>query len=78
MKKVGCLVYKPNILPNWWIHLVFSVTWLEFALSSTKDPFARLFPSNSLLIFVKNDTNKVKSFEIEKLLNKYQVKKGKS
>lgn len=29
-------------------------------------------------MFVKGDINKLKSFEIEKLLNKCQVKKGKS
>ena len=35
-----------------------------------KNPFERLFPSNSPLLFVKGDTNRIKSFEIEKFLNK--------
>ena len=42
-----------------------------------EDFFARPFPSNPFPIFVKGDTDNLKSFEIEKLLNKRQVKKGK-
>ena len=78
VKKLGRLAYRLNMPPNWWIHPIFSVIQLELAPPPAKDLFARLFPSNPLLIFVKGNTNKVKSFEIERLLNKCQVKKGKN
>lgn len=77
MQKVGHLTYKLDVPPNWQIHPVFFVAQLETASPPAKDLFERPFPSNFPPIFVEGDTNRVKSFEIEKLLNKYQVKKGK-
>lgn len=50
---------------------------LEPAPPTAKDRFARPFPSNPLPVFVEGNTDKLKSFEIEKLLNKRQFKKGK-
>ena len=77
VEKVGCLAYRLNVPPNWRIHPVFSVAQLEPAPPPAKDPFGRPFPSNLPLVFVEGDTDKVKSFEIEKFLNKRQIKKGK-
>lgn len=77
MQKVGCLTYKLDISSNWQIHPVFSMAQLELAPPSAKDLFKRLFPSNPPLVFVKGNTDRLKSFEIERLLNKRQVKKGK-
>lgn len=48
---------------------------LESLLPSTKDPFARLFLFNPFLVFVKGNTNRLKNFKIERLLNKRQVQK---
>lgn len=71
MEKVGRLAYKLEILSDWQIHLVFSVAQLESAPPSAKDPFTRPFLSNPPPVFVEDDTNKLKRFEIEKLLNKH-------
>lgn len=77
VEKVGCLAYKLDKPPDWRIHPVFSVAKPELVASPAKYLFAKLFPSKSLFVLVKDDTNKLKSFEIERLLNKRQVKKGK-
>ena len=77
VEKVGRLTYRLDVPPDWRIHPVFSVAQLEPAPPSTENPFGRPFLSNPPPVFVKGDTNKIKSFEIEKLLNKRQVKKGK-
>lgn len=74
---VGRLAYKLNVPPNWQIHPVFSVAQLEPTPLPAKDPFERPFSSNSLPVFVEGDTNRMKSFKIERLLNKCHVKKGK-
>lgn len=50
---------------------------LEPALPPTKNFFTKPFPADSPLVFVQSDSNILKSFEIEKLLNKFWVKKGK-
>lgn len=78
MEKVGYLAYRLNVPPNWRIDPVFFVAQLESAPLPMKNLFARPFPSNPPPVFVEGDTNKCKSFEVEKLFNKYQVKKGKS
>ena len=51
---------------------------LELVPPPAKDLFARPFPSNPPLIFVKGNTDKIKSFRIKRLLNKRQIKKDKS
>lgn len=78
MKKIGCLVYKLNISPNWRIAQVFSVAQLKLAPPPAEDFFVILFLFNPLFIFIKDNIDKIKSFEREKLVIKYQVKKGKN
>lgn len=53
------------------------MTQLKPAPSPDKHSFVRPFLSNLSLLFLKGDINKLKSFEIEKFLNKYWVKKRK-
>ena len=77
MEKVDCPAYRLDIPPDWRIHPVFSVAQLEPAPPPAKDPFGRPFPSNPPPVFIESDTDKVKSFEVEKLLNKRQVRKEK-
>ena len=77
IEKVGRLAYKLDVSPDWQIHLVFSVAHLELAPPPAEDPFGRPFLSNSPPVFVEGNTDKVKSFEIERLLNKRQIKKRK-
>lgn len=53
------------------------MTQLKPAPFPDKHSFVRLFSSNLSLLFLKGNIDKLKSFEIEKFLNKYWVKKAK-
>lgn len=70
MKNVDCLAYKLDVPLDWQIYLVFSVIQLEPISLLAKDSFAKFFLSNFFPMFVKGDTNNLKSFEVKKLLNK--------
>ena len=70
VEKIGRLAYRLDVPPNWRIHPVFSMAQLESAPPPAKDNFARLFPFNPPSVFIEGNTNKLKRFEIEKLLNK--------
>lgn len=70
MDKVGRFAYKLDIFGDWRIHPVFSVTQLERILSSALGLFSRPIPSELPPIFIEGDTDTLKSFEVEKLLNK--------
>lgn len=74
--KVRRLAYKLKILPDWKINPVFSLAQLELAPPPTEDPFSRLYPTHLLPVFVDGNTDSVKSFEIERLLNRRIVKWG--
>lgn len=74
IEKIGCLTYRLDVSSDWRIHPVFSVAQLELALPLAEDPFGRHFSSNPPPIFVED---KVKSFEIERIFNKRQIKKEK-
>lgn len=77
LEKVGCLAYKLAISNAWRIYLVFSVAQLELAPFSYLNLFFRPHPSYLHLVFIENDTNVLKSFEVKRLLNKKVVKKSK-
>ena len=67
LEKMKTLAYKLNISSNWRIHSIFSVAQLEFAKTLSADSFKRTTSSFDS-VFVKENTNKVKSFEIEKIV----------
>lgn len=71
MEKISRLAYRLDIPPDWRIHPVFSVAQLEPAPPPAEDPFRKSFPSNTPSVFIESNIDNVKSFEIEKLLNKY-------
>ena len=77
VERVGRLAYKLDVMGDWRIHPVFSLAQLEPAPSPTEDPFGRPRPQQPPSVFVKGDTDHHKSFEIERLLNKRTVSKGK-
>ena len=70
MEKIGRLAYRLDVPPDWRIQPVFSVAQLEPVPPPSEDPFGRPFSSNPPPVFVEGDTDKVKSFEVERLLNK--------
>ncbi len=76
IERVDRLAYKLDIPNDWRIHLVFCVAQLEPALSPAEDFFQRPRPQHPPSVFVEGDTDHNKSFEIEHLLNKRTVKKG--
>lgn len=76
LERVGRLAYKLDVPHDWRIYLVFSIAQLEPAPLPAKDPFGRLRPEHPPPVFVEGDTDAVKSFEIDRLLNKRTVKKG--
>lgn len=56
---------------------MFSVAQLKPAPSPRLDPFSRPYLSHPPPVFVEGDTDASKSFEVERLLNKGVVKRGK-
>lgn len=69
--------YKLDVLHDWRVHLVFLVAQLKPAPPPTNDPFYCPHPHMPFAMFVNGDTNTAKSFEVDRLLNKQIVKKGK-
>lgn len=70
-ERVGRLAYRLDLPSHWRIHPVLSVAQLEPATSD--DPFHRPRPDHPDSVFVEGDTATVKSFEIERLINKRQT-----
>lgn len=74
---MGLLAYKLDILCDWKIHSVFSITQIKPAPPPADDPFSHPQPKNPPYVFVANDMNFFQSFKIDHLLNKRTIKKGK-
>ncbi len=49
---------------------------LEPAPPPTEDPFSRPYPTHPPPVFVDKDTDTVKSFEVERLLNRRTMRHG--
>lgn len=77
IEKIGCLAYKLEVLTNWKVHPVFSLAQLEPTPAPSKDLFHRPRPQQPPYVFVKSDTDRHKFCEMDHLLNKHTVKKGK-
>ena len=77
VERVGWLAYRLEVPSDWRIHPVFSVAQLKPAPSPSENPFHRPRPQQPPSVFVESDTEKAKFFEIDRLLNKRTVKKGK-
>ena len=75
-EKVGQLAYKLDVSFDWRVHPVFLVAQLEPAPSPTDNLFHHPHPQMPPAVFVDGDTEHNKSFEVERLLNKRTVKKG--
>ena len=68
-EKIDNLIFRLTISEHWKIHSVISITQLKFFESS----FAT--DSSSSSIFMKEDTDSIKSFEIKKIISKKLTKK---
>ena len=73
-QKIDVLVYRLNLFSHWRIHSMLNVTQLKSTFSLTNDFYRRHKFNNSNFIFVENDIFIVKFFQIERLLNKRQIK----
>ena len=77
LEKIEHLIYRLNLLTHWRIHLVLSIAQLEFSSSFDVDFFRRKRSNHFDSIFVEKNIDKVKSFEIERFINKRQIKRRK-
>ena len=75
LKRVGRLAYRLDLPAHWRIHPVLSIAQLEPAPAPKDDPFQRPKPDHPDSVFVEGDTDRVKSYEIERLVNKRQTKR---
>ena len=75
VKKIGRLAYRLEVPSDWRIHPVFSVAQLEPAPNPSEYPFHRPRSQQPPSVFVEDDTDKHKSFEIDCLFNKRMVRK---
>ncbi len=77
-EKVRHLVYRLEIPSNYKINLVFLVVQFEPTPKPSNNPFWCFYLHHPLAMFVASDTDNLESFEINCLLNKRMIKKGKS
>ena len=78
LQKVGRLAYRLAIPDRWPIHPVFTIAQLEPCPPPSSDPFQRPRPDHPDSVHVDGDTDTYKSWELERLLNKRQVRVGRS
>lgn len=76
-ERVKRLAYRFEIPNDWRIHPVFLVAQLEPAPEPSDDLFWRPPPHQPPTVFVDDDTDNLKSFEINRLLNKRTIKRDK-
>lgn len=76
VERVGQLAYKFGMPEDWKIHPVFSVAQLEPPPDPSEDLFRRFCPQLPPLVFVDDDTDKHKFFEIACFLNKCIVRRS--
>lgn len=77
VEKIGQLAYRLEVPSDWRIHSIFSMAQLEPAPNPSENPFHRPRPQQLSSIFVEGDTHNHKFFEVDRLLNKRMVRKGK-
>jgi hypothetical protein len=70
LEKIENLVYRLNFFQNWRIHSVISIAQLKSISDSIIDSFNRSDSIESESVEMKEDTKKVKFFEIERLIDR--------
>lgn len=76
-ERVRRLVYKLEILDNWKIYPIFLIAQLEPAFELSDNLFWRSYLYYPPIVFVDGDTDNLKSFEINCLVSKRIIKRGK-
>ena len=75
LEKIDNLTYRLKLSNHWRIHFVLFVTQLKFVFLSMKNLFNRSHSNQSNFVFVKENTNQIKSWKIERFINKRQIKR---
>ena len=76
LKKYGKLAFELDLPKQWKIHPVIFITHLE-PCPKDGDPYGRLRPDHPSPVLVEGDTEEWQSFEIDKIVDKQQIKYGK-
>ena len=76
LARIGRLAYHLEVPNDWRIHPVFSIAQLEPVPNPKSDPYHRERPDEPPSIFVEGDTDEYKSYEIDRLINKRVITKG--
>lgn len=77
IERIGKLAYKLDIPHDWRIHPVFTIAQIEPAPNPAEDPYERPRPDHPPPVEgTPGDTNELRSWELERTLNKRTVKKG--
>ena len=69
-ERIERLVYRLVISVNWRIHNVFIIAQLKFCSSFDDDFYRRFKSTKSNSVFVENDTEQIKSWKLNRLMNK--------
>ena len=76
LERVGRLAYRLDVFEDWKVYPVFSVAQLKPSPPPDADLFDCPSPDHPPSIFVEGDTNTLKSYEVEQLLNRRNIQKG--
>ena len=73
VEKIDCLTYKLQISNHWRVHSIFSIIQLKSSSSLDVDWFKRKRLDYFDFVFVESDTSKIKSWELETIVNKREI-----
>ena len=75
LKRVNRLIYRLNLSAHWKIHSILFIVQLKLTSSLHNDFFRRSKSDHSKSIFVKSDIVNVKFFEMNRFINRRQIKR---
>ena len=78
LKRIDKLTYRFDLFNHWRIHLILFIAQLKSCFDSTTNFFNRSRSNYSNSVFVEKNIERVKSYEIERLINKRQTKRRES
>ena len=78
LEKIDNLIYKLKLSKHWRIHSILFVVQLESTFSSFENSFRRSRSNHSDFVHVENDIKLIKSWKIDRLINKREIKRRES